>query len=475
MNKSTASTPSAPWGQFGSLPFWLPVILGCLVVLTRLPWVGQGYGADADAWRAVQAGAHLFETGTYIPSRPPGYPLPEYFLAFCHGLGWDTPLAMTLVSAVLSGCVGALMFTVSAGAGLGRALAAALALTMTPAIFVASITVMDYLWGMVFFLIATLFMRQQKLLAAAVFLGLAAASRPTYAAGVVPLALLFLQGDFQRLRRLATWRALGVFALLSGAITLALFVPVIQSIGWRVVQTPAPGVGRWLTFALNMSINLFGPIGVPVVAVAVVDAWRMRRRSLPLTPVDRGMVAWSVSLIVLYGLLFVRLPDEAMYLAPALLGGYWLVARSAHWITLCLLSGALALSALFGGLGRAPDGGVKLLRQGLVLRDVAVQARRHCVGVAVKEVLEQPDGPDFLIVAEYRPQMMVELGAPLSERILYTAKIRPDGRWIDAEKGVLPAGKRMAIIDRAVAQQTEDDATLLPALQVVHTRANCPD
>lgn len=474
MNMSTPSTPLPQSGSAGSLPSWLPFILGCLIVLTRLPWLGQGYGADADAWRAVQAGAHLFDTGTYIPSRPPGYPLPEYFLAFCHGLGWDTPLAMTWVSAVLSGCVGALMFAISAGAGHVRSSAAALALAMTPAIFVASITVMDYLWGMAFFLIATLLMRQQKPLTAAVFLGLAAACRPTYAAGVVPLALLFVHGDLGRLRSLLTWRSLCVFALLSGAVTLALFIPVIQAIGWRVFHTPAPGGGRWLAFALNLSINLFGLIGVPVVVVAVLDSLRMRRSCAPLTAVDRGMLAWSVSLIVLYGLLFVRLPDEAMYLAPALLGGYWLIARAAQRWSLYLLVGALTLSAFFGGLGRAPDGGVQFQRQGPVLRDIAVQARRHCVGVLAKEVLEQPGGPEFLIVAEYRPQMMVELGAPLSGRILYTVKTLPDGRWSDSEKGPLPKGKSMAIIDRAVAQQTEEDATLLPALQVVRTRARCP-
>jgi hypothetical protein len=51
------------------------LLLALVVIGTRLPFLGHGYGGDPDGWRALIAAKNLLATGRYVPSRPPGNPL----------------------------------------------------------------------------------------------------------------------------------------------------------------------------------------------------------------------------------------------------------------------------------------------------------------------------------------------------------------------------------------------------------------
>src|SRR5262245_61707159 len=89
--------PSLSQRRLGTLPrkerCWLwSVALAVLVILARAPFLGHGYGGDPDAWRVLLAARGLLETGVYLPSRAPGYPLPEYAAALMLGLGLDSPV-----------------------------------------------------------------------------------------------------------------------------------------------------------------------------------------------------------------------------------------------------------------------------------------------------------------------------------------------------------------------------------------------
>ena len=85
--------------------FWFPIVI-TMTILTRLPFLWTGYGADDDDWLVAKSASLLWKTGVYHESRLPGYPLHEILSAPFVGLGGaplsnTTTLVATLVSIVV--------------------------------------------------------------------------------------------------------------------------------------------------------------------------------------------------------------------------------------------------------------------------------------------------------------------------------------------------------------------------------------
>jgi hypothetical protein len=451
-------------------------LAGLMVFLSRLPFMGHGYGSDADAWRVVLAGQHLLQTGHYLPSRPPGYPLPEYVDALLMHLGLSTPFWLALPSALLSGVLTVLVAMLCRPLGKSRAIWGALLLAFVPVVYVASIGTMDYLWGLTFFVAATLSMLRGRVLLSAVFLGLAAASRPTYALGFVPLLLLLIDLKPRRLWSEGLWRQAIALGAVSGSITLLFFVPAILEIGDRVIHVPGAAGARFQAVALNGSVYLFGFLGCIAVAWALVSALRHRRAADLGTSGAwwRGVQGWSIALLVLYAFLFVRLPDEASYLMPAVLGLVVLLTRWASVPTLRFCALAMLASSLLGSPARNAQGGPAINWRGPVLRDIDTQAQRHCVATVLARHLASTAGHEDVISAELRPQLLVELGQPMAEHILYTVRVLPDGGLQDTEGVPIPKGDTLAVLDRTIKQEEGDAPGATARMVVIDTFSECP-
>lgn len=462
LNPRLTAGDNGAWG--------LTLLLALVVLLSRLPLLGHGYGSDPDAWRAISAAQRLLDTGTYLPSRVPGYPLPEYVDAIMLYLGAGS-FGIGLISAVLSGASAALFFQLLLPLGRTRAVAGTLALSLTPVFYVAGLGSMDYLWGLTFFLAATLCMLSGRVWLAAIFLGLAAASRPSYALAIIPLGLLYVDYDLRQLRNPVVWRHLAALALCSGLITLAFFLPAFLNIG---VQVPKV-YGNWAYVAYNSTLGLFGFAGFVGVACAVVSAWINKRRGIPLPDfVGRKLNGWALTVLILYGLIFVQLPDEASYLMPALLGLYWLLCRYARYIMLWVLTALLLVSCFLFSLDRHQ--GIKGFNMsGPVIREIEIQNERSCVAAVVKRKLAaSPDGLDYVIVGAYRPQLLVQVGAPLSERVLYTVRPASDGKLVDTERVPLPSNARLLLLDRTTNQQSEEWPIPEGRVAVMDSYQDCP-
>src|SRR6266542_3767104 len=85
--------PAAP-----RFPVWraaLALLFAAVLLLSRYPLLHGGYGSDDDAWRSVVSALHMRESGHYVPSRIPGYPLFEFLLVFLVPFG---PFATNLAS-----------------------------------------------------------------------------------------------------------------------------------------------------------------------------------------------------------------------------------------------------------------------------------------------------------------------------------------------------------------------------------------
>lgn len=440
-----------------STPWSLALGLGLSIWLSRVFLLGHGYGTDADAWRAMLAAQHLLDTGHYLPSRPPGYPLPEFFDALMLHFGLGSAFWIGLSSSILSGVSAALLFRLYQPLGTARALPAVLAMSFTPEVYVAGLGAMDYLWGLTFFLGASLAAMGGRVWTTALLLGLAAASRPTYALAFIPLALILIRFDLQQLKQSAAWRRLAILALVSGSLTLAFFVPAIMEIGMKVVKVPDSEGSRLQMAVYNSTVSLFGLAGFLAMVLAVVTAWLNRRKAQALSATQGcQMDGWAWSLMLLYGLLFLRLPDEGSYLMPALLGLYWMLARHTPMKFLWVLAVSLALSCFFLRLGHDSHHARKILLSGPVAHELSLQHERRCVARVVKDRLAaSPDGLDYIITAEYRPQLKVEIGPPLAARVLYLVRPAKDqsGRLVDTEDVPIAPGARFILLDRARVQQ----------------------
>src|SRR5678810_506663 len=115
--------------------------VAAIVFASRLPFLGPGYGVDADAWLVAWAGRAIAQTGHYEASRLPGYPLHEYATALIWP--WGSCLANTL-TAVFSAAAAACFALVLRRLGSRDDVLAALALASAPVIYIASVVGMDY-------------------------------------------------------------------------------------------------------------------------------------------------------------------------------------------------------------------------------------------------------------------------------------------------------------------------------------------
>jgi hypothetical protein len=115
-------------------------------------------------------------------------------------------------------------------------------------------------------------------------------------------------------------RVVSRLALAALSTAAALYVPVVLSEGWsvfRFVQTPYPPLAFLLK---SLTLDVFGIVGLAAAALALVVAARGRG--------DARLDALVVAALAVFGLAFLRLPDDAAYLLPVVpLFLLWLASR----------------------------------------------------------------------------------------------------------------------------------------------------
>ncbi|HRI41385.1 MAG TPA: hypothetical protein PLW54_06860, partial [Bacteroidia bacterium] len=111
------------------------------VLLSRLPFISDGYGLDGDSWAVALTARNIHDTGSYEASRLPGYPVQELLSALLINGG---ATALNLLVAMVS-AAGILFFALSLKVLRFRhPLLAAAALAAVPVIYIHSTTTIDY-------------------------------------------------------------------------------------------------------------------------------------------------------------------------------------------------------------------------------------------------------------------------------------------------------------------------------------------
>lgn len=333
----TAASPASP-------PKAALLLLAVLFVASQLPMLTLGYGADPDSWRVASAAHDLWTTGTYAVSRPPGYPLHELVSAPLVGLG-RAPLSNGVT--VLAALAALAVFYGIVRERTQHPVLLTAGLAFTPLFWINSAATIDYVWSLLFLLLALQWVLQGRVVPAAIALGLAAGFRPMNLIGLVPLAAViwFRWENPHRLRDAVRFTVLafisagicfvGVFRIYGGTE----WISMILNQGSRV----STGAGETLALFVYRSVYAVGPVAVLTVVVVLALG---RRRLLRLIREREPLALASGIAILVFGLFFLTFPYEKSYILPALPFLLFLVERIASGRVLALFVGALLLFAL---------------------------------------------------------------------------------------------------------------------------------
>jgi hypothetical protein len=296
------------------------VVSAVAVLAARI--YAAGYGADNDTWRMLGTWDALVERHRYVPSRPPGYAVPEVVIGASSEIAgsWTSNLVSVLLGAATLVLLHGLLRRRTTATG---ALLLVGVLALTPAFVVATTTSIDYVYALCFFVAGWAALEADRpSWVGGLLLGLAAASRLTYA----PLALVVIAlgpGRARPVRQRVTALAL------AAAVTVVGYVPAWRAAGdlsFVTAERPTgQGVGGLLARAVLKGTDLLGAVGTVVGIVVVVLVVRGGRARAP----REGRVGewWLLVVVAVQVVVWLWIPAEPSYLLPALVALLAWVAR----------------------------------------------------------------------------------------------------------------------------------------------------
>lgn len=345
----TMSRRVLPWLNGGK---GLTLLLA-VVLLSRVPFLGAGYGLHWDAWGNAKAARQMAETGHYVMARVPGAPVYELTISL---LSWGGPWALNGFSALCGvACVG--IFALLARQYQCRDwLLASAAFAFTSVMYISSVTAKDFTLSCALVLLSSLFIAHSRPAAAGVALGLAMGCRLPCGLMALPLALILLGGQAREHR----FRQLLWFAITSAAVVAVTFMPAFLQYGSSFLTTYKPVYyPRWETVAYRGTIEVWSVVGCGGLAAATIGALAVRRGTRSIQAAQaRDPLAWG-AVILLYSALYVAFPDQAAYWLPALPFTILILARfSPRWLFQAFCVMTIVGAFVSWGHGAPADGAV---------------------------------------------------------------------------------------------------------------------
>jgi len=290
-----------------SSDLFLFISMSLFVLLTRLPFINSDYGTDPDSFRVVSAAKYIANTGEYIYARAPGNPTYEYIISFVAN---SSPWVANLLSAIASSIAVIFFALILRHVKVKNYFILSILFAMVPVIYINSITTMDYMialslaLGSVFFI----FIRQPVL--AGILIGLAVGCRLTYAAMVLPLALwiLFDKHNIYYIKHIF------YFVLTSIIVSILVFLPVFLSYGFGFF-TFVDYRGSLSLYTL-VRVGIINVWGILYLASFIVLFTLMLWQKKHLAIHSRKVLLFSIGIIFLFTIIFLRLPNESAFMIP---------------------------------------------------------------------------------------------------------------------------------------------------------------
>jgi len=371
-------------------------LLGCLFLLSRWPFIFSGYGLDPDAYFVMLSAQKILATARYWMSRPPGYPLFEIVCAFLSKGGFLATNGMTVLISFLSLFPFAWILRHLRVKNQGWLL---FTFCFAPIIWVQSTCTMGYMWALFFIMLACSFSFCRKYYAGAIFLGIAVGFRITSGLMILPLSLqLFFQE--RNIRKIIP--QLFIF----GLVCLLVYTPVFLSYGlsfWSYV----PNKDSFSVWGYRTLSELFGFPAFFILAFGILIF--IFKKAKGRMDTDTQVL---VLIVVIYSLLFLKLPAETAYLIPLIPFGLILLDRIFSrklLILFCIffvLNGVISIAAIDKKAYRK-DGQVRVIPfdYGTVIKN---EIRKRAVYQNAQKLLASAESlakenKSAVIIAWYKP------------------------------------------------------------------------
>jgi len=293
---------------------WL-IIIVLLQIISRIPFIPLGYGADDDAWRVARAAKEMLTTWHYSVSRFPGYPLFEIvnipLVAF--GKWYFSNSATAVVSAITL----YIFFKIISILDLQYKKEILILFAFFPMLWSNSANTMDYMWGLMFILLGFYLLLTDRIIPAAVALGVSVGFRVSNAVFVLPYStLLVLSG---RKKQVLT------FINVSAATGLIAFSPPLIKFGvgtLHKVYRPRFFELAHIPYYLAYSMGL---VTSTILAAGIVRYARSIARSI--RDKDVTIITSLLSVLIVL-IIFFTIPQEKAYLIPAFPFLFIIIART---------------------------------------------------------------------------------------------------------------------------------------------------
>jgi hypothetical protein len=300
-------------GNIENIPFSIKMFtLFVVVLLTRLPFLFNGFGVEEDSWGLVLNSYEILEKGHYVYSRLPGHPVQEMILAYFPSI---TPLAYNGLSAFFSAIASVFFAMIMKKLTFRYYFSAGLILAFIPVFYISSVSTIDYCWAAAFIMISMYFLIKENIWAAGIFLGIASGCRITSALMILPFLFLINATNIAEFFKKSI-----ALCLISFCVFIVVFLPAFIEYGISVISTykqPYPPIPKVI---FKGSIGVLGITGIIALIVLMLIMFinRKKRQLNFINTPHRKILFCSITAIITTLLIFIRLPEKSAFLIPAL-------------------------------------------------------------------------------------------------------------------------------------------------------------
>lgn len=321
------------------------VYLALLFFISRAPFIGLGFSAftsptDHDVLAVVNSAYLLRYEHVYAVSRFPGSPFYEIINSLLIDGGWLATNTATVVVSFFSVILFGKILNILEIKNKALLL---ITFTLMPVLWINSTITMDYMWSLMFLLLAFYFMFKGKYYFSGIALSFAIGSRITSLAAVIPLLYYMLHKKID-IKTIYTFLGTTVIA------SILIFSPVIYTYGLEFLKYTQ----REITF--NEVFYGFTTQLLSIPAIVVLFMAFVIARNLPKGDFSFNL---SLSVVFIYGLLFLYHPSKPAYLIPAVPWGLIVLSKSFSRVIVVLICILIVLNGIVSVDIQNNDGKIK--------------------------------------------------------------------------------------------------------------------
>ncbi len=400
-------------------PYFFILIL--LFILSRIPLLNLGFGADADAWRIANTAFDLKYSHIYHTSRFPGYPFPEYVNSLVIEHGWIATNSLTMFLSLIS-----VIFFAKILKDLNIKNKGLLVLTYTflPILWINSTNTMDYMWATAFIVIAWYFLIKKRYILAGLMMGFAVGSRISTVILVLPFFYIIWTGN-KKIKDII------YFVIPVLLISLVLFLPLFFQYGIKFL-TYYPLKMTTMELLTITGYRFFQSFGVLSVFFGlIIFILSINKLIKEIRARERYIIFLSMTILAFFLLFFIA-PYNPEYLIPVIPFGIVLINKICKKQYVVILSILLLLNSFISFFVVERDNNKNLIlhpiNKGIIIRNIEerIEQIKFC-----KNLINANINHSVVIVGWYLPVLSY-----LDENVSYTRNQKMIGDQNNVKKGI---------------------------------------